>query len=129
MSVLKTIIIGNLGKDATINNVNGQNCIVFSVAHSEKWKDSQGVQKEKTTWVSCSFWSDRTGIVPYLTKGSSVYVEGQPEARVYTNNRGESVATLQLRVFDIKLLGGHKKENTTNNNGSDIPQGASDMPF
>ena len=40
--MLKIFAIGHLGKDATVNNVNGKNVINFSVAHTEKWNDAQG---------------------------------------------------------------------------------------
>ena len=140
MSVLKLILVGNLGQNATVNVVNGRNVINFSIAHSEKWKDATGVQKEKTTWVSCSYWSDSTAIVPYLQKGVSVYVEGSVEARTYTSNRGENIPQLNCRVFDIKLLSSHKKENSNDQNknpfngqqspqNSDIPQYPSDLSF
>lgn len=139
MSVLKLILVGNLGQNATVNIVNGKNCINFSVAHSEKWKDAQGVQKERTTWVSCAYWSDKTNIVPYLTKGSTVYVEGTVEARAYTTQRGENGVSLNCRVFDIKLLGGQKKDDNGNvqknpwngqqGSGSDISPATEDAPF
>ena len=79
--MIKLQVIGNLGKDCVVNTVNGKNVINFTVAHTEKYKDSQGNQQEKTTWVDCAYWTDRTAIAQYLTKGKQVFVEGQPEAR------------------------------------------------
>ena len=38
------------------------------MAHSEKYKDAQGVQKDRTIWVDCAYWTDRTAIAPYLKK-------------------------------------------------------------
>ena len=77
--MIKMQVIGNLGKDCVVNTVNGKNVINFTVAHSEKYKDSQGNNQEKTTWVDCAYWTDRTAISPYLTKGKQVFVEGTPE--------------------------------------------------
>ena len=79
--MIKMQIIGNLGKDCVVNTVNGKNVINFTVAHTEKYKDSQGNNQEKTTWVDCAYWTDRTAISPYLTKGKQVFVEGNPEVR------------------------------------------------
>jgi hypothetical protein len=70
--MIKLQVIGHLGKDCTTNVVSGKNVINFSVAHSEKFKDSMGNQKEKTTWVECACWAERTAIAPYLKKGQSV---------------------------------------------------------
>ena len=103
--MLKLLVIGHLGKDATVNQVNGKNVINFTVAHSEKYKDAQGVQVDRTTWVDCAYWSDRTAIAPYLKKGSQVYVEGTPDVRSYTTNDGRVGATLTLRVLNIQLIG------------------------
>jgi len=104
--MIKMQVIGNLGKDCVVNTVNGKNVINFTVAHTEKYKDSQGNQQEKTTWVDCAYWSDKTAVAQYLTKGKQVYVEGQPEARSFQRNDGTPGSSLSLRVRDIQLLGG-----------------------
>lgn len=106
--MIKMQVIGNLGKDCVVNTVNGKNVINFTVAHTEKYKDSQGAQQEKTTWVDCAYWTDRTAIAPYLMKGQLVFVEGQPEARSFQRNDGTPGSSLSLRVRDIQLLGGRK---------------------
>jgi single-strand DNA-binding protein len=103
--MIKMQIIGRLGKDCVVNTVNGKNVINFSVAHSEKYKDSQGNLQDKTIWVDCAYWTDRTGIAPYLTKGTQVYAEGQPEARSFQRNDGTPGASLSLRVREVQLLG------------------------
>jgi len=103
--MIKLQVIGNLGRDCIVKEIGGKNVINFSVAHTEKYKDSQGVQKERTTWVECAYWTDRTAISPYLTKGTTVYAEGSPEADVYTNKENVAVATLRMRVQSIQLLG------------------------
>ncbi|MFM2137836.1 MAG: hypothetical protein RJA57_143, partial [Bacteroidota bacterium] len=99
-------VIGNLGKDCTVNTVNGKNVINFTVAHTEKYRDSQGNNQEKTIWVDCAYWTDRTTVAQYLMKGKQVYVEGQPEARSFQRNDGTPGASLSLRVRDVQLLGG-----------------------
>jgi single-strand DNA-binding protein len=103
--MIKLLVIGNLGKDCVTNTVNGKNVINFNVAHTEKFKDAQGNQKDKTIWVDCAYWTDRTGIAPYLKKGTQVYVEGSPEVRTYPKNDGTTGASLTLRVANVQLLG------------------------
>src|SRR5687767_10138417 len=104
--MIKLQVIGNLGKDCVMNNVNGKNVINFSVAHTEKFKDAQGQQKDKTLWVECAYWTDRTGIAPYLKKGTQVYAEGTPDIRTYTTGDGRQGTALSLRVSSVQLLGG-----------------------
>lgn len=104
--MIKLQVIGNLGKDAVTNNVNGKNVINFNVAHTEKYKDASGMQKERTTWVECSYWTDRIAVAPYLKKGTQVYVEGTPDVRLFNRADGTSGSSLTMRVLTVQLLGG-----------------------
>ncbi len=114
--MIKLQVIGNLGNDCVVKEINGKNVINFNVAHSERYKDAQGNQKERTTWVACAYWVDRTTVSQYLTKGKTVYAEGYPEADPYTNKEGQPAATLRMRVQNLQLLGG--------NSGTNDSQGA-----
>jgi single-strand DNA-binding protein len=121
--MIKLQVIGNLGKDCTVNTVNGKNVINFSVAHTEKYKDAQGTPKERTTWVECAYWTERTGIAPYLKKGTQVYAEGFPDVRTYTTQDGRQGAALSLRILNVQLLGSR-----SNNEGSDSSSYQSHAP-
>lgn len=114
--MIKLQIIGNLGKDCIVKEINGKHVINFSVAHSERFKDAQGNQKERTTWVECAYWTDRTAIAPYLLKGTTVYAEGSPEADAYTNKEGQAAATLRMRVQNIQLLGSNREQGSNQGN-------------
>lgn len=142
--MIKTDIIGNLGQDATVNNVNGRNVINFSLAHTEKYKDTQGIQHDKTLWIRAAYWTDKTGVVPYLKKGTMVFVTGQPEVGVYQDKQGKWQAEFKLRVGQIQLLSGNKDsqehgyaQKIGNPNGSyggqatanDITEPIDDLPF
>lgn len=98
--MLKMEVIGNLGKDCLVNNVNGKNVINFSVAHSEKGRDGE----TKTSWVECAYWTEKTGMAPYLKKGTKVFVEGFPSVRSYTTSTGQNGVSQQLFVHRVELL-------------------------
>lgn len=121
--MIKLQVIGNLGKDCVVKEVNGRQVINFSVAHSERYKDSAGNQKERTIWVECAYWTDRTAVAQYLTKGRTVYAEGTPEADAYTNKEGQAAATLRMRVQNVQLLG----NNASDGSGSNVPSTGSSM--
>lgn len=143
--MIKLQIIGHLGKDCVTNTVNGKNVINFSVAHTEKFRDQQGNQKDKTTWVECAYWTDRTGIAPYLRKGTQVYAEGTPELKTYPKNDGSTGASLTLRVFSVQLLGGRNDNGggyggdsgysasqpatAATGNANEITEAMDDLPF
>lgn len=135
--MIRTQVIGNLGKDCTTNQVNGKNVINFSVAHTERYKDAQGVQKERTIWVECGYWTEKTGIAPYLRKGQQVYVDGIPDLRTYTRNDGSAGASLSLNVRSIQLLGAAQREDDVEGSGTKgvslavagDASGSDDLPF
>ncbi len=145
--MIKLQVIGNLGKDCVTNAVNGKTVMNFNVAHTEKFRDAQGNQKDKTIWVECAYWTDRTGIAPYLKKGTQVYVEGSPEVRTYQKTDGSTAASLTLRVFSVQLLGnrgeggqapagnsaGYSSSGTSSYSAapasSDITEPVDDLPF
>jgi single-strand DNA-binding protein len=144
--MIKLQVIGNLGKDCITNTVNGKSVMNFNVAHTEKFKDKNGAQTDKTIWVECAYWSDRTAVAPYLKKGTQVYVEGTPEVRSYTKNDGTPGVSLTLRVQSVQLLGsrgdsggsdnsnyssgGYGSQNSSNvTSGSEISEAVDDLPF
>ena len=104
---LKLEIIGNLGSDAIVRDVNNSKAIGFSVAHSEKYKNAQGVEVENTTWVNCTIWKyqdQSVEIAKYLKKGTMVAIEGTPSVRGYKTQQGQIGANMECRVNFIKLL-------------------------
>lgn len=99
--------IGNIGNDAEIRRIDSaaRNVINFSVAVGKKWKDKDGEWQEKTTWIRCALWrkDDQLKIATYLTKGTKVYIEGEPTARAYMQG-DEAKASLEVTVDNVELL-------------------------
>lgn len=126
--MIKLQVIGHLGKDCTTNVVNGKNVINFSVAHSERYKDATGNPIERTIWVECAYWTERTAVAPYLKKGQLVYSEGTPEVRSYTKNDGTPGTSLTMRVLNVQLLGSAKGEQGSGDATTDGGE-SDDLPF
>lgn len=130
--MLKILLIGNLGKDATVNSINGKSVINFSVAINQSYKNQQGVKVEKTTWVDCAMWRDSVAVAQYLKKGTQVFVEGTPEARSYQKNDGSTGVSLSMRVNDLQLLGGGAGQQTQQQRQepvTEVPIGDDNLPF
>jgi single-strand DNA-binding protein len=121
--MIKLQVIGHLGQDATVNTVNGKTVINFSVAHSEKYKNKDGVEVNKSIWVSAAYWTDRINVAMYLKKGTQVYVEGVPEAKTYTNKNNETLPQLNVRVISLSLLSSSKPATATNEEFLSQPNG------
>lgn len=122
--MIKLNLIANVVRDAVVNTVSGKTVINFTVAHSEKYH-SVGEQKEKTTYVECAWWTDKTTVSQYIVKGKMIYVEGTPEAKSYTKKDGSPGVSLILRINNLELLS--KKEEkpvpvvVDDNNQDDLP--------
>lgn len=124
--MLKMQILGNLGKDAVMHQHGTDNCLNFSVCHTDKYKDSNGVLVEKPTWVECSWWIDgRSTIGQYLKKGQLVFVEGFPGSRPWETKDGKKASSLTMRVFSLQLCGGGQRDNNQQQPSQQAPAPAS----
>ena len=124
-------LIGRVGKDATVNTVNGKNVINFSLCTTETWKDAQGQKKEKSTWFECSWWLNNTAIASYIKKGSQLFAEGSVEVRSYTTAAGAAGASLNVKISSVKLLssGGTNESASAGEDHADAGDAADDLPF
>lgn len=105
--MLQFTIIGNLGADAKVVTENGKQFVSFNVGHNDRWTDANGVNHESTVWVSCALNGDGGRLLPYLTKGRMVFVQGRGSARVYSSEKARAmVAGLNIMVDRIELVGG-----------------------
>lgn len=109
----KVILLGRLGKDPEVRNFqNGGKVVKFGLATSERYKDREGTQQERTEWHDVEIYNDRLGEVAekYLKKGSEVYIEGQIETQSFTDKDGNErkAKRVVLRQFrgELQLVGG-----------------------
>jgi len=105
--MLKIILTGSLGNDATVKDVGNKKAINFHVAVSMDYKDSNGKKVEKTEWVKAVIWKYEgrsTKIADYLKKGRKVLIEGIPESEAYKSKDDEIKSSLHVNVKEIELL-------------------------
>lgn len=107
MSVNKVIIIGNLGADPEVRYTQGgQPVCNLRVATSEKWKDRDGNQQERTEWHTIVVWGKQAeSCGQYLSKGRQVYVEGSLQSREYEKD-GNTVKAWEVKAHSVTFLGG-----------------------
>jgi single-strand DNA-binding protein len=134
------MLLGNLGGDAILCTVGEKSAINFSVAHTNKFKNKDGVVEEKTTWWDCTVWRNAgqsTEIAKYLKRGIKVLCEGEPSAETYTDKSGTTHVSMKCFVKNIELLSSIQKEESkateqqaTNGTGtSGTSEGGDDLPF
>jgi single-strand DNA-binding protein len=106
----------------------------FSLASTRRWTNQNGEQQEKTTWYRVSVWRKQAETVAeYLKKGRLVLVEGEVEARAYTDRDGNPRASLELTANNIRFLGGRgesaEPSAVTAAHAEDFPTNEDDLPF
>ncbi len=111
--VNKVIILGRLGKDPEVRNFqNGGKVVNLRIATSERYKDREGNQQERTEWHAVAIFNEKLGEIAerYLRKGSEVYIEGQLETRKWQGQDGQDKYTTEivLRQYrgELALVGG-----------------------
>ena len=104
--MFKIDVIGNLGADAELRSSNGATYVTFRVAHTVKSVDMQtGQILRDAVWVSCSKAGECANLMPYLRKGTKVYVRGNAQLKVYTGHDGKPHAGINLFVHELELCG------------------------
>lgn len=112
--MLKAELIGHLGADAEVKQIDGVKFIACRVADSGTWKDSQGVKHELTRWIDVTL-SATTPVFPYLKKGTQVFVRGNLDTRVYSSEKDRCMKCgLTIRAVEVQLLSANKKEEQNN---------------
>jgi single-strand DNA-binding protein len=122
--VNKVIILGTLGRDPEVRNFqNGGKVVNLRVATSERYKDREGNQQERTEWHSVAIFNEKLGEIAerYLKKGNQVYLEGQLETRKWTTNEGQERYTTEivLRQYrgELSLIGGRGQGGAASDEG------------
>lgn len=99
-SVNKVILIGNLGADPEIRNMqDGRPVCNLRVATSESWRDkSSGERRERTEWHRVVIFNEGLCKIAeqYLRKGSKVYLEGQLQTRKWQDQSGQDRYTTEV---------------------------------
>lgn len=98
-SVNKVILIGNLGRDPEVRiGPTGAKVVSLSVATSDRWKDRDGNQQERTEWHRVVIFNERLVEVAerYLRKGAKVYLEGALQTRKWTDQSGQDRYTTEV---------------------------------
>ena len=100
-------LVGNLGRDPEMRyTASGAAVTSFPVATSQRWTGSDGQRNEKTIWFRVSAWERQAETCnQFLTKGQRVLVVGEvEEPYVYTDQEGNSRASLQVKARNVQFL-------------------------
>ncbi len=130
----KVTLIGNLGADPETRFTQDGTCVCnIRLATTEKYKNRNGEQVEKTEWHRVVLWG-RLGEIAnqYLKKGSQVYIEGKIETRKWQDKDGQDRYTTEIRANEMKMLGGRGGDSggssSRSSGGGDFPSKGGQAP-
>lgn len=105
--VNRVILIGNLGKDPEIRNLEGGVKVAnFSLATTETYKGKNGEKVESTEWHNIVLWRGLAEVAEsYLKKGSSIFIEGKIRTRDWTDKDGNKRYTTEIVADNMVMLG------------------------
>lgn len=113
----KTIIIGNVGKDATTKEVGTRTVLNVNVGVSKKYM-KDGKQVEQTTWFDVAYWMQKKEsadkLAAYILKGSKIACEGEIGARAYiSTSNNEAIGILVLNASNVEIISSTKSKDST----------------
>jgi single-strand DNA-binding protein len=117
-SLNKVMLIGRLGQDPEVRYTQSNTAVAtLSLATSERYKDGNGEQQERTEWHRVVAWGRLAEICQqYLNKGSLIYVEGPLQTRSWEDNQGQKRYTTEIKALQMTMLdsrGGGQQNQTT----------------
>ena len=122
-SLNKFIGIGRLGKDVESRQAGSSPVANFSIAISERFKDRQGQQQEKTEWLNIVAWGNLAEICKsYLKKGSLVMIEGKLTTRSWENNEGVKQYKTEIVASNMQMLDSRQDSNQGSQQSNQAPQ-------
>lgn len=105
-SLNKVMLIGRLGQDPEVRYTQSNTAVAtLSLATSERYKDGNGEQQERTEWHRVVAWGRLAEICQqYLHKGSLIYVEGPLQTRQWEDNQGQKRYTTEIKALQMTML-------------------------
>lgn len=107
-SLNKVLLLGNLGRDPEVRYTSSGKAVAsFTLATSQRWKDQEGNEQERTEWHRVVAWG-RLGEIcgEFLSKGRQIFVEGRIQSREWEDQDGNRRTTVEIIANDMIMLGG-----------------------
>lgn len=130
-SVNKVVLICTLGKDPEVRQTQSGSAICnLSAATSRKYKDAQSNVQEETEWHRISLFGRMAELAgQYLSKGSSVYIEGRLHTRKYTDKEGIDRYVTEIIGEHLQFLDKKPADVRSTNVRKTSPAPEEDCPF
>jgi len=103
----KVILVGNVGHDPDVRlTATGTKVAKITVATTERFKDKNGVNSDRTEWHTVIAWRSLADIAEqHIRQGAQLYVEGSIHYRKYTDKSNIDRTSTDIQATTIRLLG------------------------
>jgi len=107
----KVFLMGNLTRDPELRYLPSGTAVTnFTIAINRVYTLQTGEKKEETTFMRIVVWARRAETCgEYLSKGSSVFVEGRLQSRSWEGQDGQKRNTVEVVADNVQFLGRPKK--------------------
>lgn len=104
----RVILLGNLTRDPELRYIpSGAAVTEIGLAVNDRRKNSAGEWVEETTFVEVTLWSRTAEVASeYLSKGSSVLIEGRLKLDSWQDKEGQKRSKLKVIGERMQMLGG-----------------------
>ncbi len=129
MNLNKALIMGNLTRDPELRTLpSGASVASFGVATNRVWKNQSGEKQEEVQFHNIVLFGRQAEIAQqYLSKGSSVFIEGRIQTRNWEAQDGSKKSRTEI-VGEKMQLGPRRGGVQSQGQGPDGAQGKSVRP-
>jgi len=105
MNLNKVFVIGRLTADPQLRTTpGGQSVVTLSVATNRVWTGKTGGRQEEAEYHNVVVWGKQAEVVSqFLTKGSTIFVEGRLRTRSWQDKQGQNRKTTEIVCERLQL--------------------------
>ncbi|MBI5221083.1 MAG: single-stranded DNA-binding protein [Candidatus Liptonbacteria bacterium] len=105
MNLNKAFLMGNVTADPQLRSTpSGQSVATFGLATNRFWTDKAGKRQQAAEFHNIVVWGRQAEIAnQFLTKGSSVFIEGRIQTRTWQDKQGQQRRTTEIICERIQL--------------------------
>lgn len=109
----KVILVGRLCSAPELRYVGDKNTALarFSLAVNRDYKNNEG--NYDCDFIECDLWDKRAEVFcQYMSKGELVGIEGKLRLEEYTNENGEKISKIKVKVDSFSFIPSSKRKET-----------------
>ena len=97
----KVTLVGNVGQVPETKTLeNGATVARISIATNKSWKNDKGEWQKATSWHNCVGWRAIADQIAKITKGETVYIEGEITYREYQkDDEKRSITDINVQLI------------------------------